>query len=244
MSISFKQKIIVFLSVVLAVLLFFAPKIPSEAKKNISEGADFAESFETVLKGVPAKDPTKALLENLRKEFLKAQADNKEQSWFSFANDFFNNASQIQDSLKAILYKGAIFGFQKVLELNPANLDAKAKLGASFVESSSLLGNPPMKGITLLREVVAQDSTNIEANFQLGLFSVSSQQFDKAIERFNRILRTDSTQIDMYAYLGDTYMQMGDKSKAIESLENYKNRVKDTLQKRNIDNYIKKIKIN
>jgi hypothetical protein len=46
----------------------------------------------------------------------------------------------------------------------------------------------------------------------------------------------------MYVYLGDTYMTMGQKKKAIESYENYKERVKDTLIIRNIDEYIKKLK--
>ena len=141
-----------------------------------------------------------------------------------------------------VLYKGAINGFEKALGFNPDNLLAKINLGTSIVKSSALLGNQPMKGITLLREVIQKDSNNIEANLQLGLFSVSSQQFDKAIERFQRILRIDSTHIDMYVYLGDTYLTMGEKQKAIESYENYKIRVKDTLIIKDIDEYIKKLK--
>ena len=105
-----------------------------------------------------------------------------------------------------------------------------------------MTGIQPMKGITLLREVIQKDSNNIDANLQLGLFSVTSQQFSKAIERFNRILRIDSTHIDMYVYLGDTYIQMGEKQKAIESFENYKTRVKDTLIIKDIGEYIKKLK--
>jgi lipopolysaccharide biosynthesis regulator YciM len=107
-----------------------------------------------------------------------------------------------------------------------------------------MLGTQPMTGITLIREVVASDSANIEANLQLGLFSVTSRQFDKAIERFQKILRIDSTHIDMYVYLGDTYLTMGEKQKAIESYENYKIRVKDPLIVKDIDEYIKKLKQN
>lgn len=216
----------------------------SSAKKNKFDDTDFTKSFEEAMKRIPQSDGRKDIFDLLKQGLANAQTVNNESSWMASADDFFKEARVLNDELKTILYKGSIMGFEKVLEFNPGNLTAKARLGASYVESASLLGNPPMKGIAILREVVKQDSNNIEANLQLGLFSVSSQQFDKAIERFNRILKIDSTQVDMYAYLGDVYMQMGNKPKAIESLENYKNRVKDNVTIRNIDNYIKKLKIN
>ena len=238
--ISSKQKLVILLSVVLAVLLYFAPKMASEAKQTEKTDSDFATSFEDAMKNVPAEQ--KEIFNRIETSLRKAKTDNNEQSWFASATDFLKGARLIQDDKKTTLYKGAIHGFEKTLEFNPDNLSAKTNLGTAIVESSSLLGNQPMKGITLLREVIQMDSNNIEANLQLGLFSVTSQQFGKAIERFNRILRIDSSHIDMYVYLGDTYLTMGDKPKAIESYENYKTRVKDTLIIKDIDQYIKKLK--
>ena len=224
----------------LAVLLYFAPKLPSEAKQEAKESADFTASFENALK--TASSDQKDIYDRLQKGLIKAQTDNNEEAWLASANDFLKGARLVPDDKKAPLYKGAINGFEKVLGLDPGNLPAKTSLGTAIVESSSMLGNQPMKGITLLREVIAKDSNNIDANLQLGLFSVTSQQFDKAIERFKRILRIDSTHIDMYVYLGDTYLTMGQKDKAIDSYENYKTRVKDTLIVKDIDEYIKKLK--
>lgn len=238
--ISSKQKLVILLSVVLAVLLYFAPKLASEEKQAEKEHSDTNTSFEEALKNVPAEQ--KEIFERIDASRKKAEADNNEESWLASANDFLKGARLVHGESKSVLYKGAISAFEKALGFNPDNLSAKTNLGTAIVESSSLLGNQPMKGITLLREVVQKDSNNIEANLQLGLFSVTSQQFDKAIERFNRILRIDSTHIDMYVYLGDTYLTMGDKPKAIESYENYKTRVKDTLIIKDIDEYIKKLK--
>ena len=237
-----KQKLVVLLAIGLALLLYFAPKLPTEAKSETKEDADLSASFAEAKK--TATSEQKNLFDRLEKSLLKAQADNNEASWVASADDFLKGARFIQGDQKASLYKGAIAGYEKTLELNPDNLSAKVNLGASIVESSSMLGNQPMKGITLLREVIQKDSNNIEANLQLGLFSVTSQQFDKAIERFLRILRIDSTHIDMHVYLGDTYLTMGNKQKAIESYENYKTRVKDTLIVKDIDEYIKKLKTN
>ena len=237
-----RQKFVILLGVVLAVLLYFAPKLSREKKSESDSAvnAGFVSSFEEAMKSVSPEQKT--IFDKAEKSLKKAEANNNEQSWVASSDIFLKGARLIQGDKKAILYKGAIAGFEKALALNPDNLSAKTNLGTAIVESSSLLGNQPMKGITLLREVIQKDSNNIDANLQLGLFSVTSQQFNKAIERFQRILRIDSTHIDMYVYLGDTYLTMGEKQKAIESYENYKTKVKDTLIIKDIDQYIKKLK--
>ena len=235
-----KQKLIIFLAVTLAVLLYFAPKIASEKTLDTKEDADYTAQFEGAMKSLTAEQKT--IFDRLDKGLRKAQTDNNEEAWMASAGDFLKGARLVQEDKKAVLYKGAISGFEKVLVFNPNNLSAKTSLGTCIVESSNLLGIQPMKGITLLREVLAKDSNNIEANLQLGLFSVTSQQFGKAIDRFQKILRIDSSNIAMYVYLGDTYMQMGEKEKAIENYENYKVRVKDTLIERSIDEHITKLK--
>ncbi len=239
---SVRQKFIVLLAVALAVLLYFAPKLPSEkTSTKVSEAnTDFISSFNEAKKSLSRDE--KLIFDRAETSFQKAQQEKTEQAWISSANDFLKGARLIQGEKKSVLYKGAIDSYQKALALNSENLSTKTNLGTAIVESSSLLGNQPMQGISLLREVVQKDSTNIDANLQLGLFSVTSQQFDKAIERFKRILRIDSTHIDMYVYLGDTYIQMGDKQKAIANYEKYKAKVGDTVIIRNIDEYIKKLK--
>lgn len=236
-----KQILVILLTVVLAVLIYLAPKHGSEKKAETGEeGRDFSVQFEEARK--KASPEQAKIFTNLEAKLKQAEKDNSEQSWLASANEFLKAARYIQDASKAILYKGAISGFEKALAINADNLTAKIGLGSAIVEGSSLLGEQPMRGITLIREVLAKDSLNIEANLQLGLFSITSRQFDKAIERFQRILRIDSTHIDMYVYLGDTYLSMGNKEKAIESYENYKVKVKDTLISKDIDQYIKKLK--
>lgn len=237
--ISSRQKLVIFLTLVLAALIFFAPKIKEEIA-GPSNTSEFSLTFEEARKNLSGQQ--KDIFDRLEGELKKAGEANNEQAWIACADGFLKSARFIQGDKKAVLYKGAIDAYNKALALNPASLSAKTNLGTAIVEGSSLLGTQPMQGITLLREVVQQDPTNIEANLQLGLFSVTSQQFDKALERFNKILAIDSTHIDMYVYLGDTYLQMGEKQKAIESYESYKSKVSDTLIVRDIDEYIKKLK--
>lgn len=238
--ISRKQLVTILLVTTLGVLIYLAPKMSSASKVEEKDPGDITASFEEAMKN--ATEDQKNIFGRLQQGLIKAQQDNSEASWLSSADDFLKGARFITDDKKAALYKSAISGFEKALELNPNNLSAKTSLGAALVESSSLLGNQPMKGISLLREVIQKDSNNVEANIQLGLFSVTSQQFDKAIERFTRVLRIDSTHIDMYVFLGETYTTMGNKEKAIESFENYKSHVTDSLIIKSIEEHIKKLK--
>lgn len=235
-----RQILIVLLTVILAVLIYLAPKQGAEKKAEPATEGDFSVRLDEARK--KASPEQVKIFDRLDEKLKQAEKDNTEQSWQASSNEFLKAARYFQDANKAMLYKAAISGFEKVLALNPDNLSAKTGLGSAIVEGSSVLGEQPMRGITLIREVIAKDSLNIEANLQLGLFSVTSRQFDKAIERFQRILRIDSTHIDMYVYLGDTYMSMGEKEKAIDSYENYKIRVNDTLVSKDIDEYIKKLK--
>ncbi|MBK7682250.1 MAG: tetratricopeptide repeat protein [Bacteroidetes bacterium] len=85
--------------------------------------------------------------------------------------------------IQSLLVGKAITNYQKVLELNPNNLNAKTDLGACYADGTS----EPMKGIMLLRDVVAADPNHEMAQYNLGMLSVKSGQLDKAIERFQKV---------------------------------------------------------
>jgi tetratricopeptide (TPR) repeat protein len=99
-----------------------------------------------------------------------------------------------------------------------------------------------MKGIGLLRAVLEKDSTNIKAHLNLGLFSVKSAQYDKAIERFNKILSIDPNYIEAYLYIGDVYEQKGDINNAIKNYELYVSAVKNPTIAADVTRYIEKLK--
>jgi tetratricopeptide (TPR) repeat protein len=235
-----RQKLVILITAVLAVLIYFAPRTASEKKQEEKTASDFTLELKEAKKNLTPEQ--KIIFDKVELGLNHARETDTEQAWMAAASDFLKGARFVPNEKKPVLYQGAIRAFEKVLAVNPNNLSAKTNLGTSIVESSSFLGTQPMKGITLLREVIQKDSNNIEANLQLGLFSVTSRQFEKAVERFHRILRIDSARIDMYIYLGDTYLAMGEKSKAITSYEKYKVSVTDTLIVKNINDYIKKLK--
>ncbi len=94
--------------------------------------------------------------------------------------------------------------YSQVLEKDSSLLDVKAKLAMTYVTSST-----PMKGILLLRKVVDQDPKNKLAVFNLGLLSVQSGQYDKAVERFLRLLEIAPKDYRAHYYLAYCYTQLG-----------------------------------
>ena len=80
-------------------------------------------------------------------------------------------------------------------------------------------GENPMAGITILREMVAEDSTNVDAHYYLGLFSVKSGQLDKAIDRFERVLALRPDDIKYQVEVGYQFMVMDTVDLALQCFE-------------------------
>lgn len=139
-----------------------------------------------------------------------------EEAWLNTAFRYFDAFKSTDDSLiRAAMVQKAIASYQKVIDMNPSNLNAKTDLGICYAEGTS----NPMQGIMMLREVVQTDSTHEYAQFNLGILSVKSGQMEKAVDRFNRVIVINPGNFEAYFLLGRCYAQMGQKDKALASLE-------------------------
>lgn len=169
---------------------------------------------------------------------LKAQHTTLAIDWATSAETFYRAAHFSAGSFSAIAMSESVAGFKKACDLDPTNLKFKTQLGASIVESS---GNP-MEGITLLREVVAQDSTYVDAHIQLALFAIQSAQYDKAISRLKRVIKMRPDVVVAYLYMGQAYQQSGNISEAVSSLEKYKSEINDPALRDEVQKYIDQLK--
>lgn len=169
---------------------------------------------------------------------ILAQTGNNYADWLK-AGDLFTDAYQAEkDSLtQPALVQKAIETYQKALELQRASLDAKTGLGVAYVS-----GTPnPMQGITLLLDVVKQDPKNVKANLNLGLFSIKSGQFDKAVNRFKTVIEVKPTP-DAWFYLASAYENLGQKGEAITAYEKSKELAADPDLSRFVDHKIQELK--
>lgn len=156
------------------------------------------------------------------------------EDWLKSGDAYRQGYTNLQDTaLASALTQRAIQAYEQVIELDPSNLSGKTGLGAALVVGS----NNPMTGISLLQEVVREDPENLEANRALGLFSLQSQQFDRAIERFTTVVK-QKPDAESYFYLATGYENIGLKNEAIAAYQKSKELAADPTLSQYIDRQI------
>jgi lipopolysaccharide biosynthesis regulator YciM len=100
-------------------------------------------------------------------------------------------------------------------------------------------GQDPMRGIMMLREILQEDPDNVEAHWHLGLFSVQSGQYDKALERFKKVRQLDEQGFpDVWFYLGRTYATLDSIDQAITCFKKYRTLAQDTAILNGVDRFL------
>lgn len=167
-----------------------------------------------------------------------AESEKTADAWITAGNHFNDAYKLTQDTTAQPTYlTNAVQCFEQARQLAPDNLDAKTGLGIAYVNG----GAPsPMAGISLLLEVVKQDPTNRSANLNLGVFSMKSGQFEKAVERFKTVI-AQKPELEPYFYLAESYKQLGRKKEAIEAYTKCKTMMPDPAFGQRIDEYIKEL---
>lgn len=157
------------------------------------------------------------------------------------AGERYRSAASFQkheDHLPAI-FASAIACFDKALQLDPTNLDAKVGKGISLVDDGQ---HNPMDGIAILKEVEAADSNHINVQLALADFAVRSQQYDKAIERYSKVLKLKPEYYAIHLSLAELYSAQYDTANVIVHLEAYSAVTDDPVMKAEIDQEIANLK--
>lgn len=148
-----------------------------------------------------------------------AKLDKSEKNLTFAAQLILDNLRGEQDEAK-LNWKAeqAISLFEKAIELNPNNDDLKVGLGSCYVFGKGSVGKPEetMKGIQQLLAVVQKDSNNMKAQMMLGVGGYVSGQYDKAIQRLQKVVIAQPENLEAIAFLADAYAAKGDKTEAIK----------------------------
>lgn len=140
-----------------------------------------------------------------------AKQENTFSNWLKTGDRFTTAYENTQDSLiQPGLVQKAFQAYQNAYKLDSTSLEARTGLGVAYVNGAG----SPMQGISLLLAVVKQDPKNIKANMSLGLFSIKSGQFDKAIGRFKTVVAIKPLP-EAWFYLASCYENQGMKDEAI-----------------------------
>lgn len=130
--------------------------------------------------------------------------------------------------------------YEQSLKVNPNNDSIKIELGALY-----LFGNisaMPMEGILKIKEVADKDSTNMYAQLMLGLGDIRSQQYDKGIERLEKVVQHEPANLQALFNLAETYERKGDKENAIKWYRQVENYVTVPDAKKEIEERINSLK--
>ena len=200
----------------------------SSGEEKLELEKKLAQNWDDVNKSAPAA---------FYYELIAGQESNLK-NWL-LAGDRFTDAYQnTQDSLiQPALMQKATIAYQKAVELDKNSLDARTGLGVAYVNGSA----NPMQGIQLLLAVVKEDPKNIKANMNLGLFSMKSGQFDKAVDRFKTIV-AQKPDPEAWFYLASSYENQGMVDDAITAYLKCKELAADPSLGQFVDRKIKELK--
>lgn len=143
-----------------------------------------------------------------------AQNQSSLENWIKAGGMFLKAFDNTQDSLvKPTMLQKANQAYGKALEIDSVNAEAKTGMGITIVNGMGA----PMQGIAMLLDVVEKDPKNFKANLHLGLFAMTSGQFDRAIVRFENIVKNIKATPDAYFYLATAYENLGRKQEAVDA---------------------------
>lgn len=168
-----------------------------------------------------------------------AKADNNYNNWIKAGDRFTDAYQNSTDSLvQPVLVEHALNSYKKATELQPNSVEARTGLGIAYVNGSV----NPMEGIQLLLGVVKEDPSNIKANMNLGLFSIRSGQYDKAVARFKTVTAKKPEDSEAWFYLASSYANLGMKQEAIAAYTKAKELAADPGLSEFVDREIEKLK--
>ena len=71
-----------------------------------------------------------------------------------------------------------------------------------------------MKGILQMRSLSEKYPENADLQWNMGLFSIQSGQYEKAVARFEKVINIDAQRFDAYMQLAMSYLALQDTSSA------------------------------
>lgn len=162
---------------------------------------------------------------------------NTEESWFKAGDSYYQAYTfALNANKQGNLGEKSREQFQKVLDMNPKNLEAKTKMGMTYLSSA------PMQGVAMLKEVLEADPKNELALFNMGMLSIQSGQNEKAVNWLSQLVAVNPAHTQGTLLLGLAYMNTGDKKKSKEQFEKVKEMDKDPAVQATVDSYLKDLK--
>lgn len=166
---------------------------------------------------------------------LAAKLENSEKK-LTFAAQLFLDLARKEPTAELQNWEAnnAISAFKQILILNPSNDSAKLSLAECYFGTGEA-----MKGVVLVKEITAKEPENKAANLLLGQQGLISQQYDKAKQRFETVLKNEPKNVEAMLGLAEALKGLGEIEKAKQLLEECKKLIDNPAFAKDIEEYIK-----
>lgn len=171
--------------------------------------------------------------------FEKSELLNTFAAWFETGNRFYFVAGALPKENQGVIYQQAADAYSKALALQPN--DKLARTRAAICDVFINQGNGMPQGITNLRKLVDEDSTNTEAQTGLGMFGLQSGQYDKAEKRFRTVIALNPDDKMGYWYLAGALEAQNKNTDAVKYLKAYIAHNTDTAENKEVEKYINEL---
>ena len=159
--------------------------------------------------------------------------------WRKAGNAYFEAFNFAVDEAKTQeLASQATRFYNKILEAGVNDLGVKNNLAMIMVNTTN-----PMRGIMMLREILAEDPENEKALYNMGIMSIWSRQFKKALERFEKLVSIYPNHPEGNFYLGLSYFETGHLEKAKAQFEKVKQMDSNEAVLQAVDEYLGRIEV-
>ncbi|MFN8283177.1 MAG: tetratricopeptide repeat protein [Chitinophagales bacterium] len=132
----------------------------------------------------------------------------------------------------------ALRSYEQAVGKDGSDIELQIKLADVYVQGSQ----EPMKGIGILRHLADSLPDNIPVALALGRLSIQSGQFDKAKERFKKVLQLEPQNTEALYFMAITEAQLGHDEEAIRLFEMCKELVNKEDFNKEIDEIVNSLK--
>ncbi len=176
-------------------------------------------------------------LDSAAQWFIKAaRLENTEAGWEKAADKSLDAATLSEGEAKSKKLAEARSFYEKAMTLSKTPNNVKAKLAMTWVETEN-----PMQAIAILREVVAAEPENEQALYNLGVLSVQSRQFERAVGRFEKVVTLNPKNLKAWFYLALSYKETGKKEEAIKAFQHLQKMDQDPVVQSTVKDYLKEL---
>lgn len=134
--------------------------------------------------------------------------------------------------------QSALQSLELATKADPQNLDYQA----SFAQAVALTDPAPLKGVSMLREILKKDPKHQKTWYILGVLAIQSNQLDKANGRFSFLNENYPNFPDAWYYRAQVLYSLGKNDSTVICLQKFKSLINDPVLKKEVQKQIEEVK--